>query len=61
MNKSNLAPIHLFQLSPTVVLWPNHDEKADAQKLREAMKASNENQLIEVICRRTNSQRLVSS
>jgi len=47
--------------NPTVVAAPNFDPVADAKALRKAMKGfgTDENGLIDVICRRSNEQRIM--
>lgn len=51
-----------FQARPTVRPATNFDPVADAQVLRKAMKGfgTDETSLINVICRRSNEQRVVS-
>ena len=51
-----------FQGTPTVLPAQDFDAKADVAKLRKAMKGfgTDEDALIDVICRRNNQQRLVS-
>lgn len=60
--KSNDFVYSNRQGNPTVVPAPNFDPAVDANVLRKAMKGfgTDENALIEVICRRSNEQRQVN-
>lgn len=57
--KLNLIPFLPFQGTPTVVPLANFDATSDAQILRKAMKGfgTDEDAIINVICRRSNEQR----
>ena len=53
------SPFNLFQGNPTIRPKENFDATADAQALRKAMKGfgTDEDAIINVICRRSNEQR----
>lgn len=59
--KKNKCIIFTFKGNPTVVPAQNFDPVADAQALNKAMKGfgTDEDALINIICRRSNEQRQV--